>query len=444
MNLREQIAKQYEGPCACGKAHRVILDDIRIGSGILSSVQELVSRYGSKAFVLSDKHTRQAAGQQVEALLKEKGLFGGAYCFDADRVEPDEMAAGQMLMHFDPACDTIVAVGSGTINDLSKLLSATTGRPYLIVGTAPSMDGFASATSSVIRDGLKISLDTIAPKAVVADTAVMKNAPLRLLQSGIGDMFAKYISLAEWRISNVINDEYYCPKVAGLVRDALARCAANAKQLIARDEEAVAAVTEGLIYAGLAMAMAGVSRPASGMEHYFSHIWDMRGQEFGTPFDYHGIQCGIATRDCIRIYDEIRKIKPDYTKAKAAVDAFSWDDWKEKLQAFLGKSADAMIALEAREQKYNPATHPARFARIAERWDDICAIIDEEIPSLEDYDKLLDAIELNETYKDLGHSTDETRQTFYMTKDIRDKYIGSRLLWDLGCLEEVGETIFND
>ncbi len=442
INMKEKIEKEYGGKCECGKAHEVILEDIRIGSHILEEIPDLVRKHGSKVFMISDRNTWNAAGKEVASILKQEGMLTGSWCFEQEKVEPDETAVGAVLMHFNKDCDYIVVVGSGTLNDIGKLTSAVTGRPFMIVGTAPSMDGFASATSSVIRDGLKISLGTTAPVAFLADVSIMKDAPARLLQAGIGDMFAKYISICEWRISHVINGEYYCPKIASLVRNALDRCAKNAKALMKRDEEAVAAVTEGLVYAGLAMAMAGVSRPASGMEHYFSHVWDMRGEEFGTPADYHGIQCGIATGICIRIYDQIRRITPDYETARKYVDAFSWESWKEQLKDFLGRSADAMIALEEKEQKYDPATHPARFNRIAENWGSILKIIEEEMPTLDEYEHLMEEIGLRETYEDLGHSTEETRLTFYATKDIRDKYIGSRLLWDLGMLETVGEEIF--
>ncbi len=442
MNLKQRIEHEYGGMCECGKEHSVLIEDIRIGSGILSEIPALVKKHGSKVFLISDRNTWKAAGEEVAGILKEQDMLCGSWCFDQEKVEPDEAAVGSVFMHFNNTCDYIVVVGSGTLNDIGKLTSAVTGKPFMIVGTAPSMDGFASATSSVIRDGLKISLSTTAPAAIVADTAVMKDAPTRLLQAGIGDMFAKYISICEWRISHVINGEYYCPKVASLVRNALRRCAENAQALMDRDENAVAAVTEGLVYAGLAMAMAGVSRPASGMEHYFSHVWDMRGEEFKTPADYHGIQCGVATETCIRIYDRIRRLTPDYETARKYVEAFSWDAWKELLRSFLGKSAEAMITLEEKEQKYNLATHPARFEKIQEHWNEIIKIIDEEVPSLEDYSKLMEAIGLTQTYEDLGHSTEETRIAFYATKDIRDKYIGSRLLWDLGMLETVGEELF--
>lgn len=103
-----------------------------------------------------------------------------------------------------------------------------------------------------------------------------------------------------------------------------------------------------------------------------------------------------------------------------------------------------MIALEEKEQKYNIATHQARFNRIVENWDSILQIIEEELPAKEEYSRLMEEIGLTETYEDLGHTVSEMKTTFYASKDIRDKYIGSRLLWDLGMMEAVGEEIFSE
>ena len=142
-------------------------------------------------------------------------------------------------MHFDKKCDIVIGVGSGVINDISKILSNVTERKYIIVATAPSMDGYASATSSVTREGLKISLNSKCANVVIGDIDILKNAPLHMLKSRLGDMLAKYVSICEWRISNIITDEYYCEKVAELIRNALNKCIDNADKLLKRDETAV-------------------------------------------------------------------------------------------------------------------------------------------------------------------------------------------------------------
>ena len=337
-------------------------------------------------------------------------------------------------MHFDASCDAIVAVGSGVVNDLGKVLAALTGRPYAIVATAPSVDGYASATSSVVRDGLKVSLEVRCPDIILGDTDILKNAPMRMLQAGLGDMLAKYVSLAEWRISQIINGEYYCPEVEGLVRDALATCVENADGLISRDETAVRAVFEGLTVSGVAMTYAQASRPASGVEHYISHGWDMRFVEFGTPRSLHGVQCALGTLIALRSYEKLRKIKPDRDVALAAVAAFDYEAWKIELKRLYGRAADEMIRREESEKKYDKRKHAARLERIFGKWDEICAVID-TLPSARDTEDLLRRVGAPVTPEEAGLESESLPLIFKATKDVRDKYILSRLLWDLGILD---------
>ena len=258
-----------------------------------------------------------------------------------------------------------------------------------------------------------------------------------MLQAGLGDMLAKYISLAEWRIAHLITGEYYCEHVAALVRSALDACVKNAVGLLRRDEAAVQAVFDGLIIGGVAMAYAGVSRPASGVEHYFSHVWDMRALEFGTPAELHGIQCAIGTLAAVCLYERLRTMTPDAEKARAYVEAFDYEAWAAQLRAFLGRSGETMIALEKREGKYRKDTHPARFARIQACWPEILRILGEELPSAEALSQLLSRLGMPQDASVIGVDTETMRLSFRATKDIRDKYVLSRLAWDLGVLDEL-------
>lgn len=443
-NIQETL-NEYKGLCPlCGKHHEISIEDICIGEGVLRSIPEIVKKHGHKVFMICDEHTWLAAGKQIGDLLMATSIPFISHIYHQEQVEPDEASLGSAMMHFDTTCDYILTVGSGTLHDIGKLVAHITGLPYLIAGTAPSMDGYASATSSLIRNGLKISLNSTYATAIVCDIDILRQAPMRLLQAGMGDMLAKYISICEWRMSHIITQEYYCPAIAELVRSSLKKCVENAEGLILRKTESVEAITEGLILCGAAMGFAGVSRPASGMEHYFSHIWDMRGQEFKTSSDLHGIQCGVATVICARIYQYIQQVKPAINIAEQYVNSFSWDEHKVLLRKFLGKSAEAMIALEEHDRKYDVAKQKKRFQVIEENWDSILAIIEEEIPKEQEIRNILVTIKAPMTLEALGHSAKETELTLYATKDIRDKYIGSRLLWDLGILEEVGTHIVKE
>jgi len=430
------------GKCSCGKEHEIAIDDVVIGRGVLTRLPEFVANYNAKKpFILADNNTYRAAGEHVTQVLDSCGVAHARYVFQSEHLEPDEQAVGAAVMHFDPDCDLIIGVGSGVINDIGKLLSAVTGRRYIIVCTAPSMDGYASATSSMSRDGLKVSIPSRCADVIIGDTDILKNAPEHMLKAGLGDMLAKYVSIAEWRISHLITGEYYCERVAQLIRSALKKCVENAQGLLNRDETAVQAVFEGLVIGGVAMAYAGVSRPASGVEHYFSHIWDMRGLEFGTQVDLHGIQCATATLKAVELYEMVKQVVPNREKAATAVAAFDYAEWSTQLRRFLGKSGETMIAQEQKERKYDKSKHPARFDKISSNWQNILAVLDEELPPVSELGALMDRVGISRDLSTVGGDHECTKLTFKATKDIRDKYVLSRLAWDLGILDELAERM---
>ena len=434
--------KDYlKNPCPCGRPHTIAIDQVVIGSGVVNQVPEFVKKYGKKPFVVADLNTYAAAGERVCTLLNEAAIPYGSFIFKDTALEPDEHAVGAAFMHYDTSCDVILGVGSGVINDICKILSNTTGNPYIIVGTAPSMDGYASATSSMSRDGVKVSLNSRCADVIIGDTDILKTAPDHMLRSGLGDMLAKFVSIAEWRIAHLITGEYYCEEVAQLIRTAVKKCVDNAEGLLRREDAAIEAEFEGLVIGGVAMAYAGVSRPASGVEHYFSHVWDMRGLEFGTKVDLHGIQCAMATVKAVKLYEKVMEITPDWEKANAYVQSFDLENWNTQLRKFLGSSAETMIQLEKKEGKYRKDTHEARFRLIAENWEKILKILQEELPEYEELCKLMDAVGISRDLEDIGVSREDARITFRATKDIRDKYVLSRLAWDLGILDELCEIL---
>ena len=442
INLEELIS-MGSFACECGKVHSPGVSKVIVEKGAVNSLPALLEEIGAKKpFLLSGHDTFEAAGASVTAVLENNGIDYAKYVFPVSPVRPTEYTVGSAFMHFDYSCDAIIGIGSGVINDTGKMLARATGLKYIIVATAPSMDGFVSGTSSMDRDGLKVSLYSTAAWAVVGDLDILCQAPMHMLVSGVGDMLAKITSLREWKLAEIIVGEDYCPVTAALVQKALDKVMSSTEGLLKREPEAVSSVMEGLVIAGIAMNYAGVSRPASGMEHYFSHIWDMRSLAFeDAQFEQHGIQAGLGTLYTLMAYEELinKGYKPDREKALNFVKNFSLDDWNGQLRSFVGPGAEAMIEGENREHKYDAAKHAKRLEIIIDRWDEITEVIKTLPPSAE-IRKLMESIDFPTSAACIGYDKDGVKTTFTMTKDIRDKYVGTRLYWDLGILEEIAEV----
>ncbi len=423
--------------CKCGKEH-IFESEVITGKGVINQLSEKVKKFNAKkVFVIADKNTFAAAGEKACKILEENEIKVFSYIFNKDCLESNEENVGLAIMNFNPECDAVIGVGSGVINDISKIVANVSKKPYIIVATAPSMDGYASATSSMTMEGLKISLNSKCADVIIGDTDILCNAPIKMMLSGLGDMIAKYVSICEWRISKLITGEYYCEEIAELVRTSLKKCVDNSQGLLKRDENAVKAVFEGLVIGGVAMKFAGISRPASGVEHYLSHIWDMRGAEFDTPVELHGIQCAVGTLIALKFYEKIKNITPDKQKALEYAKTFNYAKWSDELRKFLGKGAESMIALEKKEQKYDVEKHKERLQIIIDNWDNIIKIMDEELPSFEYMKKLFEQLGIPTSMNEIGLDEEILPTTFKATKDIRDKYVLSRLCWDLGIIDEI-------
>lgn len=307
-NLPDLAPAEFAGlkfQCSCGKEHSVEIQKILIESGCLKELPQLVKELGgSHVFLIADENTFSVAGKTAWELLEKGGFSLHSKVFPGSpTLVPNEFVLGAVLADMEPEDDLILAVGSGCLNDTAKLLSARTGVPYMIAATAPSMDGYASTVSPMILDGKKITKPAVYPAAILADTAIMRDAPMTMLTAGFGDIIGKYTALADWRLSQAVNGEYYCEEAVALMERAVEKCAESAALLKSRSEEAVRYVTEALILSGVAMGLVGNSRPASGAEHHFAHYWEVDFLNRGEEHALHGNSVGVAAVVSASLYE---------------------------------------------------------------------------------------------------------------------------------------------
>ncbi len=437
----EELLKKEGILCSCGKCHKSPVDQVELGRDNLQRIVSMAEECNMKhPVIIADRNTKEI-GEKAGKFLREGGIAPVFHLLDTDRPEPDEYWVGSVSLYYEREWDGIIAVGSGTINDICKIISSMTKLPYILVGTAPSMDGYASNTSSMVRDGLKVSIPSACPSKILLDTRILAKAPMRMIQAGLGDMAAKYVSLCEWKISHLLTGEYYCREIADLVKKSLDTCMESCEGLAKRDEEAAGNVAYGLVLSGIAMSFAGISRPASGMEHYFSHIWEMNALEHHQAHDLHGIQVGVGTLLSIPVIKAIGKMEPDREKALAYVNTFDMEEWKGFTKKVFGAASPSIIKREEEEQKYNKQFHKKRLEIILSKWEEIQKIID-ELPEETWLREKLKETGAPLTPEELGISREMVHDSFIATKDIRDKYISTRLLWDLGMLEETADRFF--
>ncbi|MEA5002864.1 MAG: sn-glycerol-1-phosphate dehydrogenase [Christensenella sp.] len=304
--------------CDCGNKHSIDIQKIVVGEGVLPSLMDMVEPFkDGKILMVSDQNTFEAAGETAYGILQKAGCDVKSFVFQTgcDILIPDKKALGRLFMELEPDTSLMIAVGSGTINDLTKYVAARAKIPYIVICTAPSMDGYASDGAPLICDGFKVSFQGTLAYGIVADIDIMRKAPENLIQAGFGDVIGKYTALADWMLARENVGEYYCETCAEMIRVALTKVVEHAEGIRRREVEGIRNLTEALIMSGVAMGLIGVSRPASGAEHMLSHYWEMYYIAHDCYPELHGIKVGIATPLIAELFEMMRDKLPESVAA---------------------------------------------------------------------------------------------------------------------------------
>ncbi|MGI5894932.1 MAG: sn-glycerol-1-phosphate dehydrogenase [Candidatus Merdivicinus sp.] len=306
----------FEMKCSCSQGqHTAPVKRLEVSEGAIEKTAEILAEY-HRIFLVADETTYRIAGKRVEAILQQAGILSHT-CILPDPALPDDTNVGRVLIAAGTDAETydinamsclpdyILAVGSGSINDICRMVSYRLGLEYGVVGTAPSMDGYASVVSPLLTQQKKIVYTCTIARHIILDLNICAEAPYLMLQAGVGDMLGKYIALLDWEIAREHIGEYYCPQIAEMVRKAADQCSASAGALAERSMDAIRSTAEGLILSGLCIAYTGTSRPASGTEHMIGQTWEVMDIEEGKVPNLHGIEVGEGTFAAIAIFRKL-------------------------------------------------------------------------------------------------------------------------------------------
>ncbi len=427
-------------------------EHVVIGEGTLDSVPDVFERsFGdSAAVVIGDENTFEVAGATVNRALEGTGremvdpfVFPGRPTLHADYENITTLVEALRPHRAIP-----VAVGSGTVNDLVKRASHESDRPYMNVATAASMDGYTSFGASITKDGFKQTMECSAPRALVADLAVLMKAPAPMTSAGYADLLAKITAGADWIVADVLEVEPIKPKEWSLVQGPLRDATGRPGDLHAGDPAAMEALIEGLVMSGLAMQAASSSRPASGAEHQFSHLWEMEGlgenPEHGEPPLSHGFKVGVGTVSIAALYERV--LERDFARFDIEAALRAWPPWEEvqrRVRAALAATGLDDAAVEETRAKYIAADELARrLELLAQRWSDLRDRLREQLMPAHRVYALLEEAGCPATPAEIGLSVDRFKATYRRAQMIRRRYNILDLANETGVLDDCVQELF--
>ena len=297
--LAELLRGEWIDPDS-GAATGVGIAAIAIEGSLRGREADLVAGVGlgRRLAVLSDVVTHEVLGARVEKALASLARIDRIILPrdpHADKPTVDTVRARSV------DADALIAVGSGTINDLAKFAAARDGKPYAVFATAPSMNGYTSANAAITVDGHKKTLPATLARGVFIDLAVLAAAPPRMIRAGLGDSLCRATAQVDWLLSHhLLGTEYRAAPFALLEHDEPALLDAP-EALLGGDLEAIRALARTLVLSGIGMTLCGGSYPASQGEHLISHYLDMRAGD--TTRSLHGEQVAVATLTMARLQE---------------------------------------------------------------------------------------------------------------------------------------------
>jgi len=443
MFSKENIFKEHRFKCDCGKEHILPIKEIIIGPGAIDNLKQIDFKLSLKknGLVIIDKLIYEIIGQKIMNSLKGSGFDIKLSLFPSNSIAADESAIVKVLNDLEDNTDFLVAVGSGTINDLVRYVSFKTRRPYISIPTSPSMDGYTATVSLLINNGFKRTFKASYPLAIYADTTILRNAPAIFTAAGFGDLLAKTTARADWLISSVISGEYYCDFTAQTIQEVLDKCIKNLDKIAARDEQGLILLTRGLMISGIAMHWVNSSRPAAGAEHHISHFWEMKAMQDKKPEHLHGLKVALGTLIMSRVYEKLFSIDlKRFNLKESGRKIISRDKWEYDIRRVFGPVAEEVI-IENKEKSFSEEDWSLKFQSIVKKSDEWKKGIKAFLPQSRDIKKWLSVIGGLLTLEDLGLGREDLKESIIYSKELRSKFTGLEVADYLGVLEQIAEEI---
>ena len=403
--------KEKTSVCACGREHGLTTVLAVVDDGALKNVESYIKEVGLSgvSVAIYDENTYNAEG-----LIRPRADY--EIILPPENLHANEHGVALVKERMPKKCDYLIAVGSGTVHDITRYIAHEIGVPFVSCPTAASVDGFCSSVAAMTWCGFKKTFTAVAPTLVVADTEVISRAPMRLTRAGFGDMIGKYIALTDWRVSHILTGEYLCEEIFNLTKSATLDVMDSAEAIKSGDKSAYGKLIYGLLMSGIAMQMLGNSRCASGAEHHISHLIEMSAEGLGVSSDaLHGEKVGVGTLIALGKYHQLIDsgllLKNDYKPADA-----------EYITSAFGKTlADSIIAENEKD-----ACLGITAKGVEEKYTEIKAIVD-ELPTSDELLGIYNILGAVTTLSDIGVDEEKTEKILEYSPLVRNRLTLMRL-----------------
>lgn len=421
--------------CSCGCEHHESKIDVYIGKGLIPKLPEYIKQrgLGRKCVLVADKNTYALAGRDAQRALVAAG-FDVLLCLveREEDMEPDESAVGEVLMTMTMDTEFFVSVGSGSVTDITRITAAHTRRPFVSVGTAPSMDGYTSTVAPLLLRGLKINAPAVCPQIIVCDLDILRTAPREMFLSGVGDVLGKFIAKADWEIGHIINGEPCCPVCCDLAIGAAQKLLDHMDEIAQRTEMGTKLLIEALILAGMTIMIVNNTRAVASVEHSFGHYWDMEMLKAGLKPARHGTAVGVATLLVWPVFERFAALDPaSFRLERALANHPSRDERIAFMNEHYGEKSAAVIMRENPEDFLDERELQRRFDAAVSRFDEIRAVI-AKLPDSAQIREAILKLDGPVTPAEIGVDDELLKRSIACAKDYRSRYTLFKTIAELG------------
>ena len=392
---------------------------------------ELLWPQAKKIIMVMDEHSAHALGNSIAGKISKLEILMLEPQSGWDHITP-HIEISHSIIEKANSADGIIAVGSGCVNDLCKYAAHELAIPYVACATAASMNGYTSNIAALLINKLKSTIPCTPPIAVFADNHVIAHAPTELTKSGYADLLSKYVSVSDWRLSNIIRDDAFNTLPSVIANRAIEDSILVSQRFNGNDIQACKVLMQAIILSGYSMALAGNSAPASGGEHLISHYLDMTAYSNNQSPELHGLQVALGSLLSCTLYEEIRKLDPSDFTVKSV-------DIEQKIIAH-GKLWP-IVENETKKQILSKKAAEERLQTIRKNWDTVWSELDSYLCSSADLKKYLQSAQVacNPEHYNIPRSL--MRTALVHAADIRDRYSILHFARDIGVLEDIADRV---